>query len=183
MGQANQPNESSVIAVYHNHESAERAFRRLHEDGFDMRNVSIVGRDFQVEDEPVGFVTTGDCAAAGAEIGAFVGGIFGLCVGMAFLILPGLGFVIVAGPIAAALVGGEEGALAGAVIGGLAGALVGWGVPGVHARKYETHVKEGKFLVLARGDSETIGHAKQVLQPEGPDQLETYKNGANSTRG
>jgi hypothetical protein len=148
-----------------------------------MRNVSIVGRDFQVDDEPVGFVTTGDCAAAGAEIGAFVGGIFGLCFGMAFLILPGLGFVVVAGPIAAALVGGEEGAVVGAVVGGLAGALVGWGVPSIHARKHETHVKQGKFLVLARGDSEAIEHAKQVLQLEGPDQLEAYENGENSTSG
>jgi hypothetical protein len=176
MSQANQPNALSVIAVYHDHESTERAVRRLHEDGFDMRNVSIVGRDFQTGDEPVGFVTTGDCAATGAEIGAFLGGIFGLCVGAAFLILPGMGIVIAAGPIAAALVGGEEGALAGAVVGGLAGALVGWGIPGVHALKYETHVKDGKFLVLARGDSKTIEHAKSVLRPEGPDHLETYES-------
>lgn len=34
-----------------------------------MSDLSIVGRDFQVSEEPVGFVNTGDYAAAGAWVG------------------------------------------------------------------------------------------------------------------
>ena len=34
-----------------------------------MRDLSIVGRDFQVSEEPVGFVNAGDFAAAGAGRG------------------------------------------------------------------------------------------------------------------
>jgi hypothetical protein len=171
----------SVVAVFRDHESVERAVRRLHDEGFDMRNLSIVGRNFQVSDEPAGFVTTGDCAGWGADVGSFMGGIFGLFIGMGFLILPGLGLVIVAGPLTAALLGGIEGSAAGAVVGGLVGALVGWGVPGVHAAKYETHVKGGNFLVLARGGSKAIEHAKSVLSAGAPDSLENYEGSPNRT--
>jgi uncharacterized membrane protein len=163
MSQTGNPVVSSVVAVYPDHDAAEQAIRMLREEGFDMRDLSIVGRDFRVQEEPAGFVTTGDYATAGAETGAWVGGLFGLLVGAAFLILPGLGVVVVAGPISAAILGGIEGAMAGAALGALGGALVGWGVPHEHAIKYETHIKAGKFLVVARGDAERVNHAKEIL--------------------
>jgi hypothetical protein len=174
MTQSESPLGSSVVAVYPDHASAERAVRQLHAAGFAMSDLSIVGRDFQVSEEPIGFVTTGDYAAAGAGTGAWVGGLFGLLVGAAFLILPGLGPIIVAGPLSAALLGGLEGALAGAALGGLAGALAGWGVPREQAMKFETQVKAGKFLVVARGGADQLAHAKAVLGPETPEHLEVY---------
>jgi len=124
-----------------------------------------------VSEEPIGFVSTGDYAAAAAGTGAWVGGLFGLLVGAAFLVLPGLGPVIVAGPLSAALLGGLEGALAGAVLGG---ALVGWGVPKEQAIKYETQVKAGKFLVIYRGNSQDAARARNLLAPEMPEHLEIY---------
>jgi uncharacterized membrane protein len=178
MSQASPPAGSSVIAVYPDHESAERAVRLLHKEGFAMHDLSIVGRDFQVSEEPVGFVTTGDYATAGAGTGAWVGGLFGLLVGAAFLILPGLGPVIVAGPLSAALLGGVEGALAGAAIGALGGALVGWGVPKDQAIKYETQVKAGKFLVVARGNTQDVARAKTLLTPESPEHIEVFEHTA-----
>src|SRR5689334_13945618 len=120
---------ASIVAVYPDHAAAEAAVRALHQAGFAMSDLSIVGRDFQVSEEPVGFVSPGDFAVSGATTGAWVGGIFGLLIGAAFLVLPGVGPVIVAGPLSAAILGGLEGALAGAALGGLAGALLGLGVP------------------------------------------------------
>jgi hypothetical protein len=166
---------SSAVAVYADHASAEGAVRRLHEAGFAMRDLSIVGRDFQVSEEPVGFVSAGDYAAAGAGTGAWVGGLFGLLVGAAFLILPGVGPVVIAGPLSAALLGGLEGALAGAAIGGLSGALVGWGVPKEQALKYETQVKAGKFLVIARGKTADVDRARTLLGPEGSEHVEVFE--------
>jgi len=165
----------SIVAVYPDHASAEAAVRLLHKEGFSIHDLSIVGRDFQMTEEPVGFVSTGDFASAGASTGAWVGGLFGLLVGAAFLILPGFGPVVVAGPLSAALLGGLEGALAGAAIGGLSGALIGWGVPKEQALKYEAQVKAGKFLVLARGDAAHIARAKSLLAPGTPESLEIHE--------
>jgi uncharacterized membrane protein len=175
MGQAETPMVSSVVAVYPDHAAAERAVRHLHEDGFALGDLSIVGRDFQVTEEPAGFVSRGDYTKAGAKTGASFGGLFGLLLGAGFLILPGVGVVIVAGPIAAALLAGLEGVVAGTALGSLAGALVGWGVPKDRAIKYETQVKGGKFLVLVRSGPEVVARARSLLAPKGAEHIAVYE--------
>ena len=154
---------ATVIATYPDHASAEGAVRRLQQEGIPMQNLSIVGKDFQTVEQPLGFVTTGTVAGAGAQVGAWTGGLFGLLVGAAFLILPGVGPVVIAGPLAAALLGGLEGALAGAAFGGLTGALVGLGISRDKAIRYESQIKAGKFLVTLRGDAAQIERAKSLF--------------------
>src|SRR5262245_6802234 len=154
---------TTVIAVYPDHASAEDAVRRLQKEGIPMQDLSIIGKDFQAVERPLGFVTTGTVAKEGAKVGAWTGGVFGLLVGAAFLILPGVGAMVVAGPLAAALLGGVEGAVAGAAFGGLAGALAGLGVSKDKAIRYESQVKAGKFLVTLRGDPAQIERAKSLF--------------------
>ena len=62
--------QTTVIAVYPDHESAEDAVRRLKADGVDIKNVSIIGKDFQAVEKPLGFVTAGSVAKDGAKVGA-----------------------------------------------------------------------------------------------------------------
>jgi uncharacterized membrane protein len=154
---------ATVIAVYPDHASAEDAVRRLQKEGIPMQNLSIIGKDFQAVEKPVGFVTMGDVAKSGAKVGAWTGGLFGLLVGAAFLILLGVGPVVIAGPLAAALLGGIEGAMAGAAFGGLTGALVGLGISKDKAIRYESQVKTGKFLLSVQGDGQQIERAKSQL--------------------
>jgi hypothetical protein len=167
--------EVELVAIYPDRESVERALRRLHDDGFDMRDVSVIGRGFKTTEMPAGVLTTGDIAAASAEVGAVAGLLCGLAIGTAFLVVPGLGPVFVAGSLTAALAGAAEGAVVGAVIGGLGGALVGWGIPAVHVQRYETHLSEGKFLLLARADPADVEYTRSVLAPGALDQLEFYE--------
>src|SRR5262249_28692585 len=154
---------ATVIATYPDHASAEDAVRRLQKEGIPMQNLSIIGKDFQTVEQPLGFVTTGTVAGEGAKVGAWTGGLFGLLLGAAFLIVPGLGPVVIAGPLAAALLGGIEGGVAGAAFGGLAGALVGLGISKDKAIRYESQVKAGKFLVTLRGDQTEVERAKSLF--------------------
>jgi uncharacterized membrane protein len=155
--------QATVIATYPDHASAEDAVRRLQKEGIPMKDLSIIGKDFQAVEKPFGFVTTGTVAGEGAKVGAWTGGLFGLLVGAAFLILPGVGPVIAFGPLSVALLGGVEGALAGAAFGGLTGALVGLGISKDKAIRYESQVKAGKFLVTLRGDGQQIERAKALF--------------------
>jgi uncharacterized membrane protein len=166
---------SSIVAVYPDHAAAEQAVRRLHEEGFAMADLSIIGRDFQMSEEPVGFVDTSQYAKAGAGTGAWFGGLFGLMVGAGLVLVPGVGPVVVAGPLAAALMAGLEGAIAGTALGGLAGALVGWGIPKDRALHYERHIQGGKFLVLVRGVPGAIARARELLAPHGPEDVNVYE--------
>ncbi len=170
MSQAEIPIVSSVVAVYPDNAMAERAVRKLHEAGFARDDLSIVGRDFQMTEKPVGFVSLGE----NAKTGAWFGGLFGLCVGAAFLILPGLGPIVVAGPLTAVLLAGLEGAVAGTALGSLAGALVGLGVPNDRALEYETQVKGGKFLVVVRGAPEVAARAHSLLVSEATEHVEVF---------
>ena len=170
--------DSRIVAVYPDHASAEQAVRRLIKEGFDMKDVSIIGRDFQVEEEPIGFLSARDFIGAGAGTGAWVGGLFGLLVGAAFLVLPGVGPVVIAGPLTASLLGGLEGAVAGAAIGALSGALIGLGIPRNQALKYEAQVKAGKFLVVVHGTQEKVERAREVLSSGANEGVEVFHSEA-----
>lgn len=180
MSQSEYPSQSSVVAVYADQAAAERAVRRLHkEEGLDLNDLSIVGRDFQMTEEPFGFVSPGEYARAGATTGTWVGGVFGFVVGAAFLVLPGLGPVVAGGPIVTAFLAAIEGGLAGSAIGALVGALIGWGVPKDRALQYETHLKGGKFLVVVRSSPPVVARAHDLLAQEGPDQIDVHETRAS----
>src|SRR5262245_57566473 len=182
MIQSNEQTRVGIIAAYPDRESVERALRRLHDDGFAMRDVSVSGRGLEATEAPVGDLTTGDIAEASAEVGAVAGFLCGLVIGTAFLVVPGVGPVLVAGSLSAALAGAAEGAVVGAVIGGLGGALVGWGIPSMHVQRYERHLSEGRFLVLARTDSEGVEYTRSVLAPAALDPPEVYEIGVVNAR-
>jgi hypothetical protein len=154
---------AAIIATYPNHAAAEDAVRRLQKEGIPLQNLSIIGKDFQAVEQPLGFVTPATVAGDGAKFGAWAGGLFGLLTGAAFLVLPGLGPVVVAGPLAAALLGGLEGAAAGAAFGGLTGTLLGLGISKDQALRYESQVKAGKFLVTLRGDAAQVERARAAF--------------------
>ena len=108
--------EQSVIAVYDHLAQAEEAVRRLHQGGFPIKQISIVGQNTEHERDVQGYVTVEDVTKEGAGAGALVGGLSGLLTVVAFIWIPGFGRLLVAGPMATALLGllaGIEGAVAG----------------------------------------------------------------------
>jgi hypothetical protein len=163
MNAAETSRSASIVAVYSDHVSAEHAIRLLHKDGFPLDELSIIGHNIEVTEEPRGFVSTGDYVTAGARSGALLGGFTGIALGAAFLILPGIGPIVVAGPLAAAILASIEGAVAGVALGAISGALVAWGVPKEHAIKYESEVKGGKYLVIVKGNDANIARAISLL--------------------
>src|SRR5580658_3012843 len=49
-----------VVAVYDSHEDAEQAVAKLSAASFDIKQVSIIGKDYHTEEKVVGYYTTGD---------------------------------------------------------------------------------------------------------------------------
>lgn len=163
--------EHSVIAIYESHEEAEQAVKTLERAGLDMKRLSIVGKDFRVEEHPIGFYSSDDKMKFWGGQGAFWGGLWGMLFGSAFFFIPGVGPLVVMGPMVAWIVGALEGAVLGGGAGILAAALSSIGIPEDQVMKYELEVKAGKFLVLARGSEELVERARIALGTTGASQL------------
>src|SRR5271169_434943 len=108
--------DNAVVGVFDTHTQAEATITELQKSGFNVKQLSIVGKDYHTEEQVVGYYNTGDRVKYWGKLGAFWGAIWGLLVGAAFFVIPGLGPVLMAGPLVASIVAALEGAV---VIGGL----------------------------------------------------------------
>jgi len=155
--------KGAVIAVYATHTEAEAAIRTLEKSGADMRTLSIVGKDYQKEEEVVGYYSTGDRMKAWGKTGAFWGGLWGLMFGSAFFLIPGIGPLLVAGPLVGWIVGALEGAALVAGLSALGASLYSIGLSKDSIIEYETHIKAGRYVLIAHGSSEEIAKSKSTL--------------------
>jgi len=160
--------ENSVVCVYNTHLDAEHAVKTLQNSGFNMKQLSIVGKDYHTDEHPIGYYNTGDRMKYWGKLGAFWGGIWALLLGSAFFWIPGIGPLMVGGPIVSWIVGVLSEA---AVVGGLSAlgaALFSIGIPKDSIVKYETAIKAGQFLLLAHGTMAEVSRAKEILQGTNP---------------
>ena len=154
---------NAVVAIYEGHGDAEAAVMELQKAGFDMKKLSIVGRDFLTEERVVGYYNTGDRMKSWGTLGVFWGGIWGLLLGWAFFFIPGIGPVLVAGPLVHIIVITLEGAV---VLGGMSAVgagLYSLGIPKNSVLDYELALRTNKYLLVAHGSSEEVARAKDIL--------------------
>jgi hypothetical protein len=162
---------NAVIAVYNNHSTAEDAVKQLQKSGFDMKKLSVVGKDYHTDEQVVGYYNAGDRMKYWGKWGAFWGGFWGLLFGAAFFWVPAIGPVLVGGPLVAWIVAGLEDAV---VVGGLSAigaGLFSIGIPKDSIVTYETAIKAGEYLVVAHGTSDEAIKAKNILSTLKPTKL------------
>jgi uncharacterized membrane protein len=165
----------SVVAIFTDHIGAEEAIKELQKSGFDMKKLSIVGKDYHTEEHVVGYYNLGERVASWGKAGAFWGWIWGLVFGSAFLFIPGIGMVMVGGPIVSWLIGALETAI---VVGGfsaLGAALLTAGIPKDSVLKYETALKANKFVVIAHGTPDEVAKAKAILDKNSAEESTVHK--------
>ena len=166
---------SSIVAIYPSHGDAEAAVKELQKTGFDMKKLSIVGRDYHTDEHVVGYYNVGDRMMAWGTRGAFWGGLWGILFGSAFFLVPGLGPLLVAGPLVGWIIGALEGAV---LVGGLSAigaGLCSLGIPKDSVLRYETALKTDKFLLIAHGSVEETTRAKEILESTKPDTIDHHQ--------
>ena len=162
---------NAVIAVYDSHSEAEGAVKELQKSGFDMKKLSVVGKDYHTDEQVVGYYNAGDRMKYWGKLGAFWGGFWGLLFGAAFFWVPAIGPVLVGGPLVAWIIAGLEDAM---VVGGLSAigaGLFSIGIPKDSIVTYETAIKAGEYLVVAHGTSAEAAKAKNILSTSKPTDL------------
>lgn len=156
--------KNSAVAIFNNHTEAEDAVKELQKAGFDMKKLSIVGKDYHSDEHVVGYYNTGDRVKYWGKLGAFWGGLWGFLFGSAFFFIPGIGPIVVGGPLVSWIIGALEGAV---IVGGMStvgAALYSIGIPKDSVLKYETSLKSNKFVLVAHGTNEEAEKAKKILE-------------------
>ena len=144
-------NNNCVVAIFKSHIEAETAVKELQQAGFDMKKLSIIGRDYHTDEHVVGYYNAGDRMKYWGKLGAFWGGFWGLLFGSAFFFIPGVGPVALRGADCQLYRrgfgrrgGGGRFERAGCR------ALQHGHSQGQHLQ-YETAVKSGKYVLIAHG--------------------------------
>jgi hypothetical protein len=170
---------SVAVAVFASHEAAEVAVKSLAAQGIDLKTISIIGKNYQTEDTPVGFFNAGDRAKVFGKLGVFWGGLFGLLFGSFFLFIPVFGHLVILGPLAAMVANAFEGAIVVGGVSALAGALSAIGVPRNSVVRYESALKADKFVVAVHGTPEYAEKAKHMLAPTADGEVATFTEAAS----
>jgi len=161
---------NAVVGIYNSHTEAEASIKELQRSGFDMKKLSIVGKDYHTEEHVIGYYNAGDRTKVWGKLGAF----WALLFGSAFFFIPGIGPLIVFGPLVGWIAGALEGAV---VVGGLSAlgaGLYNIGIPKNSIMQYETALKSDKFLVIAHGAADEVTKAKSILETTGAAQIAAH---------
>lgn len=168
-------NNNAVVAIYKSHAEAEAAVRELQHSGFDMKQLSIVGRDYHTDEHVIGYYNAGERMKYWGKQGAFWGGIWGLLFGSAFFLVPGVGPLLVAGPLVGWIVGALEGAVVVGGVSAIGAGLYSLGIPKNSILLYETALKSGKFVLIAHGSAGDATRAREIINRTNPEVFEEHQ--------
>jgi hypothetical protein len=143
--------QGPVAAIFEFHNQVEEAVRKIEESGFDMKRLSIVGKDYHTVEPTIGYYTIGDRMIYRGKLIAFWGSLWEKLFGSASYFVPGIGPLLVAGPLVTWIDGAIEDAAMMGGISALGAALVSIGIPKDSILQYEENVKDGNFLLIFHG--------------------------------
>ncbi len=162
------------IGVFASLEDAQKALDPLRQAGFDLKQVSLVGKDHPDDKHIHGYATTGELMRFWGGQGALWGGLFGVLAGAGMIFVPGIGPLLMAGPLLSMLVGGAEGAVALGGIEAVFAGLLHLGFSKDSLVLYESKLKAGQWLLLLHGDAEQVVRAKEVLETLGSENVAVH---------
>lgn len=148
---------NAVVAICHTHTEAEAAVKELKQAAFNVKKLSIVGKDYHTDKHVVGYYDTGD------DQMKYWG-----------TVIRGIGPVLIAGPLLGWVIGALEEAVATGGVTAIGIALTNLGIPKDSVRNYETALKSQKFILMAHGTAEEVAHARCIIQTKRARSIGTY---------
>ena len=169
----------TTVALFADPLQTEAGVRALRQGSFDLRKLSIVGKNHHREDHVTGIVDRGDGARYWGRFGALCSSLGGVPAGSALLLFPGVGQVVILGP----LVIWMAGALAHAGDGSLGAMLASLGLSRDAVARYEGAIRFGRFAVVAQGTRGEADAARALLQSAGPVEVNEYEGAEDAWLG
>ena len=148
-----------TIGIYPTHEKAIEAVEELKLAGFPVEQISLIGKAVIIDDL-MHVKYNGWIKNAPAIIGAILGPILGMLMGLKIVAIPGIGFPFGAGALVGALAGFSFGLVGGGALSLLAILII----KSRSVLKYNEHIQEKGFQVIAHGNNEEVNKAKEILE-------------------
>jgi hypothetical protein len=155
--------ENVSVVICKTHTQAENAVEELQRLGFDMKKLSLVGKDYQAKDHVIGYYNIGDRVSYWGKQGAFWGGLWGTLFGSAFFLVPGIGPLVVAGPLVSAIVECLDGTFVVKGMSALGAGLNSLGVTRKSILAYETAIKSEMLVLVLHGSTDELSRATDIL--------------------
>ena len=127
-----------------------------------MSDVTLLGKAEIIEDN-IHIKSYETLEKAPALVGMGAGALIGLLSGIGVFAIPGFGFIYGAGALIGALAGFDLGI----VTGGLVSFFTYAGIKEDVVVKLDEHLKEGRFMVIVKGDLEEVERGEHILHTEG----------------
>ena len=144
----------ALVAICNGHAQAGKAIAELQQLGFDMKQISVVGKAYVSDEEIVGCYVADDRFRVRGGSAAFWEWLWGLLGEAGLFVVPGIGPVVIAGSLVSALTTTvEEVPHAGGGLTPLAAAACKLGIPEGSALEYEMEIRANKSVLIAFGAS------------------------------
>ncbi len=173
---ANAEIPNATVGIYRSHKEAVEAINKLHEHGYALDKMSIIGKGDFVEDIK-GSYNMEDASNDGMVVGGVAGGLLGALAGLSLVAVPGLGLLYTGGVMGAVVLSAlaVDGAAVGVFGGGLLSAFLGSKLGKEGVLEYERHLENGKYLLVLHTDNSDAKRAKQILHEHSEhDGVETH---------
>jgi hypothetical protein len=158
-----EPQRNAFTLVCKGHAELEAAIGMLHSLNFDMKSVSVVGRDVPGGQEVVGCYLTGEHFRYRGPLGAFWDGLWELLDGSGLFWLPDFGRILIAGPFAGWIVASLENSFMFDGLTVVGSAIYRIGIPREEIVRYEASLKAGALLLVVHGSAATVEIARRLL--------------------
>jgi len=163
---------NSIIAVYDKQADAEAGVLDLQRAGFDLKRVSILGKE-DAGEQVIGHYSTGGRMKYLGARGAFWNDLWKMLPGAACFNIPEVGHILMAGPMTVWAVSAmqesdvEEPSAVGA-------GLFSLTIPKASVRRYESAIKAHKLLLIAHGSPQELLSSREVLRTSHPDEMDLH---------
>lgn len=155
--------KNTCVLLYSSQQNLERDVRTLQTHAFDMKAVSVVGKEPQNKTQVTGlYVSRGEVHYQGNKT-PFWNDLWTHLNGAGFFSVPDVGVLLAAGSIALSLVKEYEGIDVGKGLSVLGFALFNIGIPIDSIRHYEKAVNSEKCLLIVHGLRSDVERACQLL--------------------
>lgn len=166
---------AAAVATFAHHSEAEAAVKQLGLAGFDITQLSLIGKGYHTDEQVTGFYNKGDRILLWGSRGAFWGAMWSLFFGGLFLTAPLVGPIVALGYVGLVVIGVVEGATLVGGVSAIAAALYGIGIPKDSVLQYETAISTDAFLVMAHDTPERVALARQILETAGAAQIDVHE--------